>query len=112
MSATPESIACWRVNYGLDTRSPEDAMRYWSERCAGMAPAGAVAALGFALLELEALRKDAERYRWLKSSESLAWPSVDLANACHQAAHTGNDALIDAAIDKQMTWGAAMQEGK
>ena len=68
MSATPESIACLRANYGLDTRNPNEAENYWSERCAGMAPAGAVAALGFALLELEALRKDAERLAFIHAN--------------------------------------------
>ena len=59
------TIDCWRTNYGLDKRTPAQAARYWSEACAGMAPAGAVAALGVALDELDAERKDAERYRWL-----------------------------------------------
>lgn len=52
--------------------------------------------------ELEALRKDAERYEWLKESESIVWPSVDLANACHAASTSGDDSLIDAEIDRQM----------
>ena len=56
MSVTPEMIDCWRVNYGLDTQSPSDAMNYWSTRCAGMAPAGAVAALGLCIEEIERLR--------------------------------------------------------
>jgi Lar family restriction alleviation protein len=47
-------IECWRANYGLDQRTPADAARYWSDTCAGMAPAGAVAALGLALEELAA----------------------------------------------------------
>ena len=54
------TIDGWRVNYGLDKRTPADAARYWADRCAGMAPAGAVAALGIALDDLDALRKDAE----------------------------------------------------
>lgn len=49
--------------------------------------------------ELGALRVDAERYRWLRDSEMLVWPSVDLANACHRAAHKGAPELIDAAVD-------------
>jgi hypothetical protein len=82
-----DMIACWKVNYGLDTRTPADAMRYWDERCNGMAPAGAVAALGLCIDEIERLRserlafaaecddlrtelaearRDAERYRWLR----------------------------------------------
>ncbi len=96
------TIDCWRINYGLDKRTPAEAARYWADTCAGMAPAGAVAALGVALDELAAERKDAERYRWLKESESLVWPSADLANACHGAQRTGNGALIDAEIDRQI----------
>ena len=56
---TQETVDCWRANYGLDARSPADAARYWSDTCAGMAPAGAVAALGLLLQERDALRKDA-----------------------------------------------------
>ena len=52
---TPATIECWRANYGLDTKSPADAMRYWSDTCAGMAPAGAVAALGLMLIERDRL---------------------------------------------------------
>lgn len=50
-----ESINCWRVNYGLDKRTPAGAMCWWSERANGMAPAGAVAALGLCLQEIERL---------------------------------------------------------
>lgn len=50
------TIDCWRTNYGLDKRTPAEAARYWGDTCAGMAPAGAVAALGVALDELDALR--------------------------------------------------------
>ena len=56
LQITAAVIDCWRINYGLDTRSPADAARYWSDTCAGMAPAGAVAALGLALAEIERLR--------------------------------------------------------
>lgn len=53
-----DCINAWRINYGLDTHTPEAAMSYWSERCAGMVPAGAVAALGLCLLEIERLQTD------------------------------------------------------
>jgi hypothetical protein len=53
-----DMIACWKVNYGLDTRTPADAMRYWDERCNGMAPAGAVAALGLCIEHIERLRAE------------------------------------------------------
>lgn len=53
-----DMIACWKINYGLDTRTPADAMRYWDERCNGMAPAGAVAALGLCIEHIERLETD------------------------------------------------------
>lgn len=52
---TPATIAFWRANYGLDTKSPADAMRWWADSCNGMAPAGAVAALGLMLIERDRL---------------------------------------------------------
>lgn len=54
------------------------------------------------LAAYEALRKDAERYRWLKDSEMLVWPSVDLSNACHRYAANGDTSLIDRQIDRMM----------
>jgi hypothetical protein len=51
-----EMICGWRINYGLDEKSPEDAMRWWNDAMDGRAPAGAVAALGLALNEIERLR--------------------------------------------------------
>lgn len=53
---TDEMINDWRINYGLDVSSPEDAGRWWSERNDGKAPAGAVAALGLCIEEIERLR--------------------------------------------------------
>lgn len=46
----------WRINYGLDKRTPAQAAQWWHDNCDGRAPAGAVAALGIVLDELEALR--------------------------------------------------------
>jgi hypothetical protein len=54
-------IDCWRISYGLDTRSPADAAKWWGDMVCGLVPAGCVAALGLALNELEGLRKEAER---------------------------------------------------
>ncbi len=51
-------IQQWRINYGLDKRTPADAMRWWSDNLRGMAPAGAVCALGLALLEIERLQQE------------------------------------------------------
>jgi hypothetical protein len=60
----------WRINYGLDTRSPADAMRWWHDNMEGKCPAGAVAALGLCIEEIERLqaelaeaRRDAEAAR-------------------------------------------------
>ena len=51
---TPDMIETWRINYGLDKRSPEDAARWWADRYDGLAPAGAVAAFGYLLEERDA----------------------------------------------------------
>ena len=64
------TIDCWRANYGLDKRTPAQAAQWWSENMRGFAPSGCVAALGVALDELAALRKDAERYRWLRHGDN------------------------------------------
>ena len=103
---TQEMVDCWRANYGLDTRSPVDAARYWSDACAGMAPAGAVAALGLLLQERDALRKEAERYRWLAArllaadfdynGEGVQALVFELPAGCAVSANC--DATIDAAM--------------
>jgi hypothetical protein len=64
-SITQDMIDCWRVNYGLGDRTPEDAARWWEETPRGMAPSGAVAALGLLMQEREAMARDAERYRFM-----------------------------------------------
>lgn len=56
---TDDHIQCWKINYGLDKRTPQEAMQWWHDGnggYGGMAPAGAVAALGLCLLEIERLR--------------------------------------------------------
>lgn len=60
---TPDLIACWRANYGLDKRTPDEAMRWWDERCLGKAPAGAVAALGLCLEEIARLTRERDEWR-------------------------------------------------
>ena len=57
---TDELIKAWEINYGLSKRTPEEACRWWSDNNHGMAPAGAVAALGLCIAEIKALR-EAER---------------------------------------------------
>jgi hypothetical protein len=51
------TIECWRINYGLDTRTPAEAANWWHASMQGCAPSGCVAALGVALDELERLRQ-------------------------------------------------------
>lgn len=85
------TIDCWRANYGLDKRTPVEAMRYWADTCAGMAPAGAVAALGIALDDLAALRKDAERYRKLRAGHY----GIVLASSILNDTPSGIDAAVD-----------------
>jgi hypothetical protein len=55
------TIDCWRINYGLDKRTPAQAAQWWSDNLRGLAPSGCVAALGVALDELEALRNELAR---------------------------------------------------
>jgi hypothetical protein len=57
------AIRTWRINYGLDKRTPAQAAQWWYDNFDGKAPAGAVAALGVALDELEALRAEVEALR-------------------------------------------------
>jgi len=101
------TIDCWRVNYGLDKRTPAEAAKWWSNTMYAAAPSGCVAALGIALDELEAMRKasthqsadalDAARYRWLRGADS----EVDGCALiyCEDAL----DAAIDAAMAKEST---------
>ena len=52
-----ETIRCLRINYKLDTLTPEGAATWWYTNNNGMAPATAVGALGAALEEIERLKK-------------------------------------------------------
>ena len=60
---TQDMIDCWRINYGLDKRTPAEAAQWWHEHCGGYAPSGAVAALGTVLDGLDTLRDEIERQR-------------------------------------------------
>jgi hypothetical protein len=88
---TQDMIDCWRGNYGLDTRSPADAMRYWSDTGAGMSPAGAVAALGLLLEERDRLRFLLLR-QYMADAALYAMPH-DCTEAEHVAALTEHDAV-------------------
>ena len=89
-------IDCWRVNYGLDRRTPAEAAKWWSDTMRGFAPSGCVAALGVALDELAALRKDAERYRKLRDGAFVATPMV-VSPLNRDVTYTA--AGLDAALD-------------
>ena len=68
---TPETILCWKTNYGLLSRTPEKAAAWWHDKMAGKAPAGAVAALGLALEEIDRLRDDLERCREMYKRDAV-----------------------------------------
>ena len=63
MDVDDDTIRTWQINYGLDTRSPAKAASWWSEQLRGLAPAGAVAALGICIDEITRLRAENERLR-------------------------------------------------
>jgi hypothetical protein len=69
-------VADWRINYGLDTRTPAEAMRWWHDNMDGKAPAGAVAALGLCIDEIERLRAENEVLREIERDVSNALPGV------------------------------------
>ena len=94
------TIDCWRANYGLDKRTPAEAAKWWSDSMRGLAPSGCVAALGVALDELDALRKEAERYRKWRAdyANSEGGEASPLAFALADAwTADAIDAVIDAA---------------
>ena len=102
-----DTIDCWRANYGLDKRTPAEAAKWWSDSMRGLAPSGCVAALGVALDELDALRKAAERYRWLRDrayfdgdeGAATAWC---VYGTCAGDAIPTHSEDLDAAIDARM----------
>lgn len=49
--------------------------------------------------EVEALRKDADRYRWLRACLCGDGPSIELAQAWAEGFQSTTDEIIDAAID-------------
>ena len=88
MEVTPEIIDCWRINYGLD-KTPHELCAFWNDRV----PSGAVMALKVAcdeIIRLQSLRKDAERYRWLRNA------SMDERNRLEHYAGPELDKVLDA----------------
>ena len=64
-----ETIRTWKANYKLDTMTPAGAMTWWYVNNNGMAPAGAVAALGLALEEIERLKQELKEGGAMKLTE-------------------------------------------
>lgn len=102
-----ETIRCWRINYGLDTRTPEEAMRWWSTHRDGMAPAGAVAALGLCLQERDRLRSallsarawiEADRQSLVSASTIAGEPATDHLDRAALEQYDALLAEIDAAL--------------
>lgn len=67
------TINTWRINYGLDKRTPAQAAQWWHDNCQGLAPPGCVAALGIALDEIEALRATVAA---MQASEQIVQPNM------------------------------------
>mgnify|MGYP007100091390 CR=1 FL=1 len=90
-------LSDWRSNYGLVDRTPAEAMRWWHDRMDGKAPAGAVAALGLCIGEIERLRAvgvgysqqtvdalSSERDRLRDERDDNAWWRKELADKLHE----------------------------
>ena len=92
-----ETINCWKLNYGLDNRTPADAMRWWHDNDNGRAPAGAVAALGLCLDEIEALKATISR-REKDNADALELLSSDV-----EEKHRLNMEYANAVLDLRTT---------
>lgn len=81
------------------TPSDKDAERILRQQC-GQERARSSIRLERHRMEVESLRKDAERYRWLRSSASLATPSIATPDGwkCYDS---GADEVVDAAMKAQ-----------
>lgn len=77
-------LSDWRINYGLVGRTHAEAMRWWHDNMDGKAPAGAVAALGLCIDEIERLTAENERLRGLLLRYRL---EVPLGHQPHMIAH-------------------------
>lgn len=92
-----DTINCWKLNYGLDNRTPADAMRWWHDNDNGRAPAGAVAALGLCLDEIEALKATISR-REKDNADALELLSSDV-----EEKHRLNMEYANAVLDLRTT---------
>ncbi len=80
-----ETINRWRANYGLVERNPIQAAQFWEMTNSGMAPSGAVAALGICLDELAEMHAElAEARRDIEMAAgelmvAMPQPGTDMA---------------------------------
>ncbi len=59
-----ELIRGWRINYGMDTRTPMEAAQWWRDYARGRdlcAPTGTILALGAAIEEIERLSAELKK---------------------------------------------------
>ncbi len=80
-----ETINRWRANYGLVERNPIQAAQFWEMTNGGMAPAGAVAALGICLDELAEMQAELAEAR--RERDELVSIPDELADRFHCLAH-------------------------
>jgi hypothetical protein len=73
MALDKETINCWKINYGLDDKTPGEAANWWSDRLDGKAPAGAVAALGVALDEIARVTAERDEMAAKLAAVKAAW---------------------------------------
>ena len=72
-----DTIATWRINYGLEGRTPAEAAKYWQDGIYGAAPSGAVAALGTCINEFERLRSDYDLLKRAVNESGDCLPACD-----------------------------------
>lgn len=56
-----ETISCWKINYGLADKTPQQAAEWWRHAAGGSdiaAPVGAILALAAAIEQIEKLRAE------------------------------------------------------
>lgn len=72
-----DTIATWRINYGLEGRTPAEAAKYWQDGIYGAAPSGAVAVLGTCINEFERLRSDYDLLKRAVNESGDCLPACD-----------------------------------